>query len=286
MERTELAYAKLNLFLDVTGRRADGYHDLTSVMHAVTLADTVTVRAQHADYSCVTVEMVNSDVPADERNLAYLAAEAFLEETGIQASVFVRVEKAIPDRAGLGGGSADAAATLRALNAMFASPLSMDALVALGARLGADVPFCLVGGTRLCHGKGERMQHYPMEDMAFVIVTPREEKVATPAAYAMLDEAFDNYENEDGALHEALFDFFREDGIDGMYNVFEGVVLPSCPRAAHLRSRLIALGAKGAMMSGSGTAVFGVFDSEEAARAAAEELEDAIVCTSAPAYFD
>lgn len=286
MERTEQAYAKVNLFLDVTGKREDGYHDLTSVMHTVSLADTVTVRATVADYSCITVEMVNSDVPADERNLAYLAAEAFLEETGITAAVFVQVEKRIPDCAGLGGGSSDCAATLRALNALFAYPLSTEALLALGARLGADVPFCIVGGTRLCRGKGEKMQRYPMKDMVFVIAKPKDEKVATPAAYGMLDEAFDNYENEDSALHDALFDFFSEDGIDGMYNVFEGVVLPKCPEAARLRSRMIALGARSAMMSGSGTAVFGVFSDEDAAKHAAEDIEGAIVCTSAPAYFD
>jgi 4-diphosphocytidyl-2-C-methyl-D-erythritol kinase len=180
MERTEQAYAKLNLFLDITGKRSDGYHDLCSVMHGITLADEVTVRAKAADYSCVTVEMVDSDIPGDERNLAYLAAEAFLEESGICASVYVRVVKRIPDRAGLGGGSADCAATLRALNAMFDFPLSREKLLALAARLGADVPFCLLGGTQLCHGKGEIMTPYEMDDMWFVIALPADEKVATP----------------------------------------------------------------------------------------------------------
>ena len=98
MERIEEAYAKLNLYLDVTEKRTDGFHNLKSVMHAVTLSDTVTVNAKLADYSCVTVEMVNSDIPADERNLAYLAAETFLEETGISAAVSIRVEKRIPNR--------------------------------------------------------------------------------------------------------------------------------------------------------------------------------------------
>lgn len=284
MERTEQAYAKLNLYLDVTGKRPDGFHDLKSIMHAVTLSDTVTVNAKLADYSCVTVEMVDSDIPADERNLAYLAAEAFLEETGITAAVTVRVEKRIPACAGLGGGSADCAAVLRALNTLFANPLSKDALLALGARLGADVPFCILGGTRLCEGKGEKMKDYPMDKMHFVIALPEEERVQTPKAYAMLDEAFDNYEGDDGSLHEALFSFFEEDGLDGMYNVFESVVLPSAPAAATLRSRLISLGARAAMMTGSGTAVFGVFASEEEAKYAAADIEGAIVAESAPAY--
>ena len=283
MERTEKAYAKLNLFLDVTGKRDDGFHDLRSVMHTVTLADTVTVTAKVADFGCITVDMVGSDIPGDERNLAYLAAEAFLDETGISAAVSVRVEKAIPDRAGLGGGSADAAAVLRALNELFARPLSESALLALGATLGSDVPFCLRGGTRLCEGRGERMKPYELPPMHFVIAVPDEEKMATPEAYRLLDEAFENYENENGALHETLFAFFAEDAVDGMYNVFESVVLPRCPKASALRSRLISLGAKGALMSGSGTAVFGVFESEEAARYAAEAIEGAVVCQSAPA---
>ena len=284
MERIEEAYAKLNLYLDVTGKRPDGFHDLKSVMHTVTLSDTVTVNAKLADYSCVTVEMVNSDIPADERNLAYLAAEAFLEETGISAAVSVRVEKRIPACAGLGGGSADCAATLRALNTLFAHPLSESALLSLGAHLGSDVPFCILGGTRLCEGRGEKMTPYSMENMHFVIAVPEDERVATPKAYAMLDAAFDNYQNDDGSLHEALFSFFEEDGLDGMYNVFESVVLPLSPAAAALRSRLVSLGAKTAMMSGSGTAVFGVFDSQEAARYAAEDIEGAFVCESASAY--
>ena len=284
MERIEEAYAKLNLYLDVTGKRPDGFHDLKSVMHAVTLSDTVTVNAKLADYSCVTVEMINSDIPADERNLAYLAAEAFLDETGISAAVNVRVEKRIPDRAGLGGGSADCAAVLRALNALFAYPLSKDALLALGARLGSDVPFCILGGTRLCEGRGEKTQAYSVEPMHFVVAVPTDERTQTPKAYAMLDEAFDNYQPEDSALHDALFTFFEEDGVYGMYNVFETVVLPASPVAAALRSHLISLGAKGAMMSGSGTAVFGVFDSKEAAEYAKADIEGAFVCESAPAY--
>ncbi len=285
MEKVERAYAKINLFLDVLGRRGDGLHELRTVMHTVSLFDTVTVRAKTADYSCITLQVENSDIPADEKNLAYLAAEAFLEETGICAAVTVILDKNIPVAAGLGGGSADAAAVLRALNALFREPLSREALLSLGARLGADVPFCLVGGTALCEGKGEKMTPYEVADLHLVVAQPASEKMATPRAYAMLDEAFDGFENEDTALHDALFAFFTEDAVDGMYNVFEGVVIPHSPAVAALRTRLISLGAKNAMMSGSGTAVFGVFDSEEAARYAAEDIEGAFVCTSVPALL-
>ncbi len=285
MEINEKAYAKLNLFLDVTAKRPDGFHEICSVMHAVSLADEVTVRVDKADYSCITLHMKNSDIPADERNLAYLAAEAFLDKTGKSAALDITVEKYIPDGAGLGGGSSDAAAVLRALNMAFGNPLSTEALCALGATLGSDVPFCVVGGTRLCRGRGERMSIYPLDDRVFVVVPPVAAKMATPAAYKMLDEAFDDYKNENAALHEALFDFFAEDPCLGMYNVFESIVLPLSPETDEVRLELCRLGAKAAMMSGSGTAVFGVFENEEEANAAARELPGAVVCTSVPALL-
>ncbi|MBO7170061.1 MAG: 4-(cytidine 5'-diphospho)-2-C-methyl-D-erythritol kinase, partial [Clostridia bacterium] len=157
MKVNEKAYAKINLFLDVTGKREDGFHELVSVMHSVGLADEIEVETKQADYSCITLEMKNSSLPADERNLAYLAAEAFLDKTGITAAVHIRLEKHIPVCAGLGGGSSDAAAVLRAMNASFDNPLSVSELCELGATLGSDVPFCVVGGTRLCRGIGEKM---------------------------------------------------------------------------------------------------------------------------------
>lgn len=280
MQINEKAYAKLNLFLDVTGKRKDGFHDICSVMHAVSLADEVSIKAEKADYSCITLRMENSDIPTDARNLAYLAAERFLEESGIDAAVDIRIEKHIPAAAGLGGGSSDAAAVLRGLNIAFGSPLSVEKLCAIGASIGSDVPFCIVGGTRLCRGKGEKMSIYPMDDKIFVIVPPVAEKMETPKAYRMLDEAFQNYENENPALHEALFDFFAEDATLGMYNVFESVVLPLSPETDELRAELDRLGARAAMMSGSGTAVFGIFETEEEANAAARELPGAVVCKS------
>ena len=154
MQISEKAYAKINLFLDVVGKRADGFHEIKSVMQSVSLFDEVDVSVERADYSCITIKVENSDIPADERNLAYLAAEAFLDKTGISAAVDITLRKYIPDRAGLGGGSSDAAAVLRALNMAFGDPLSKNELIALAEALGSDVPFCLVGGTRLCEGKG------------------------------------------------------------------------------------------------------------------------------------
>ncbi len=278
MQISEKAYAKINLFLDVVGKREDGFHEIKSVMQSVSLFDEVDVSVERADFSCITLKVENSDIPADERNLAYLAAEAFLDKTGISAAVDITVRKYIPDRAGLGGGSSDAAAVLRALNMALGNPLSKDALCALGETLGSDVPFCIVGGTRLCEGKGEKMSMYSTPGGIYVIVPPVSEKVETPKAYRLLDAAFDNFADENAALHEELFGFFDEDPILGMYNVFEGVVIPGCPEVHEVRVALYNLGAMGALMSGSGSAVFGVFDTEEEAEAAARELPGAVVC--------
>ena len=272
----EKAYAKINLHLDVTGRLENGFHLVNNVMQSVSLWDEVTLTETDGAGICITCN--RQDVPCDERNLAYLAAEAFLDKTGISAAVDITVRKYIPDRAGLGGGSSDAAAVLRALNMALGNPLSKDALCALGETLGSDVPFCIVGGTRLCEGKGEKMSMYSTPGGIYVIVPPVSEKVETPKAYRLLDAAFDNFADENAALHEELFGFFDEDPILGMYNVFEGVVIPGCPEVHEVRVALYNLGAMGALMSGSGSAVFGVFDTEEEAEAAAKELPGAVIC--------
>ena len=282
MKVNEKAYAKINLFLDVTGKREDGFHELVSVMHSVGLADEIEVETKQADYSCITLEMKNSSLPANERNLAYLAAEAFLDKTGITAAVHIRLEKHIPVCAGLGGGSSDAAAVLRAMNASFDNPLSVSELCELGATLGSDVPFCVVGGTRLCRGRGEKMENYPMDALTVVVCVPHAEKVATPEAYRLLDEAFDDFKEENPDLHEALFSFFAEDPVLGMYNAFEAVLLPRLPAADEIRAFFVEHGALGALMSGSGSAVFALFEKEEEAEAAVRELPGAVLCHSAP----
>lgn len=281
----EKAYAKINLFLDVTGKREDGFHNILSVMHSVGLADEIELEAKKADYSCITLEIKNSDLPADERNLAYLAAEAFLEKTGIEAAIHIRLEKHIPVCAGLGGGSSDAAAVLRALNTAFDRPLSTAELCALAATLGSDVPFCVLGGTRLCRGRGEKMESYPMEPLTVVLCTPHAEKVSTPEAYRLLDEAFDDFKEDRCDLHEALFSFFAEDPVLGLYNVFEGVLLPRLPEADEIRAFFVEHGALGALMSGSGSTVFALFEKEEEAEAVVRELPGAVLCHSAPAHL-
>lgn len=285
MEAEEKAYAKINLFLDVTDKRADGYHEIRTVMQSVSLADEVYLNIQEADYASITLHMEGCDVPADERNTAYLAAEAFLDKTGISAAVDIRVVKHIPVAAGLGGGSADAAAVLRALNTAFGTPLDRAALLALGAKVGADVPFCIVGGTRLCTGIGEKIEDADTDPLFYVIYASGE-KVQTARAYAMLDRAFENFAVPNPGLHDMLYEGYREDNLLGMYNVFEGLILPECPLAEEARSRFYDLGARAAMMSGSGSAVYGVFDDKDIAMHAAEEMPGAVVCIGAPSCME
>ena len=281
----EKAYAKINLFLDVLGKEKDGYHSIRSVMQAVSLFDDVTVEYSEADYTCITVKMEDSDIPADERNLAYLAAEAFAEKADLAAAIRITVRKRIPVMAGLGGGSSDAAAVLRALNFATGRRFTPEELGKIGATVGADVPFCIVGGRCLCTGYGEIVSALPApaRDCFYVISMPEEERTATPAAYRMLDEAFDSFRSADTDWHDALYDFFREDDTLGLYNIFETVVLPEAPQTDALRTKLLSLGARGVLMSGSGNAVFAVFADEEKAKEAAKEIPGALVCRPVPA---
>ena len=168
----EGAFAKLNLTLDVLGKRADGYHDLKSVMQTVSIRDDVELDIGTG--KPWTLECSMEGIPADETNLAWKAAKAYCEELGKDpGGIAIRITKRIPSGAGLGGGSADAAAVLRALNRYYDEPLSILALAELGARVGSDVPFCTLGGTAMVEGRGERLRKLPdMPDCVFVVCKP------------------------------------------------------------------------------------------------------------------
>ena len=164
------AYAKINLWLDITGRRADGYHTLNTVMRRIDLYDDIEVCAD--DTGNITIECDESAVPCDERNIAYKAVRAFSERIGKPAGAHIRITKRIPLEAGLGGSSTDGAAVLCALNELYGKPLGMPELCTLGASLGADVPFCITGGTEVCTGIGEIMEPVGCADFAVVLIKP------------------------------------------------------------------------------------------------------------------
>lgn len=271
------AYAKINLYLDVTAKRADGYHDIVSIMQTVDLCDEVNVRVCEDQGSRITLRCDLPELPCDGRNLAYRAAERYF--TGqVPCGIEIDIKKNIPMQAGLAGGSADCAAVLRALNAHFGKYDEQE-LLALGASLGADVPFCLVGGTRITRGIGEIMQAcVPMPDCALVIARGGE-GISTPWAYGALDAKFGDFTLQGIASEQRLGRIVgaMEQGdlaamSDAMYNIFESVVLPVHEVAATAKKIMLAGGAIGALMSGSGPSVVGIFADENAARAVRDEI--------------
>ena len=277
----EMANAKINLYLDVISRREDGFHDVKTVMHSVSLADELTVTYTPAAQASVRMSVKgNRFLPTDDKNLAARAAMLFMQNAGINATVEIKLEKRIPVAAGLAGGSSDAAATLRSMNKLFDRIFTDRALSLMAARLGSDVPYCLYGKTALCEGRGEIMTKLPDTLKLNVVVATAHEHVATPAAYASLDTMYSSFDGSvpTGAkpYYDSLISAIRsgESISGGLFNVFESAVLPACPGAKTLKSRLIELGAVASMMSGSGPSVFGIFDTEDEAQAAAKRLSE------------
>lgn len=256
---TLLANAKLNLYLDITGRRADGYHLLETVMQSVDLCDVVTVtRGEKISVTCT-----DPNIPSGEGNICHRAALAFFGRAGDGFGAEVRIDKRIPSGAGMGGGSADAAAALRGLNALAGNALSEEELLRAALTVGADVPFCLCGGTRVCRGIGELMESAPpITEGCYLVVKPQY-SCPTGAAYASYDSAPREPKN-------ALSQFITSgaDYAGRLYNVFEELYADE--RTERIKRRLLSAGARGASLTGSGSAVFGVFVDESAAGSAAE----------------
>lgn len=283
----EKAYAKINLHLECVARRDDGYHDIKSVMHSLSLADEVTVVLFGTDKTSIRVQLSgNLRLPTDKKNLVYMAAELFLKKMAITADILIKLDKHIPVAAGLGGGSSDAAATLRALNRLFGRPCTDKALLSMAAELGSDVPYCYLGGTALCEGRGERMSRLACAHKHHAVIAISDEHISTPSAYAALDAAYADFDGSVPHRADGEFDSLMSYLSGGelppkLYNVFESVILAECPGASKIKQRLIELGARASLMSGSGPSVFGIFDTEMAAKVAA----DALVKEKMRAYY-
>ena len=281
----ERAYAKINLYLDVTGRTEDGFHTLRSVMQTVGLYDALTVEALPAEAPAVSISVKGRyRVPVGEGNLCHRAALAYMEAAAAPMRVRILLDKHIPVAAGLGGGSADAAAVLRALNRITGRRLATSRLLEVAASLGSDIPFCLLGHTRLCEGRGEQMQVLTPTSPLSVVIAPSPERVSTPAAYAALDAAYAGFAEggEHGDISGLLSALSARDAkktLLSVYNIFESVILPTCPIAKEKHDRLRALGATSVLMSGSGPTVLGFFLDREAAALAARELAGHAVLT-------
>ena len=263
------AYAKINLTLDLTCVLPDRYHGIFTVMQSVGLYDTVTVETVPGD----EIILVCSDpnIPCDSRNTAYKAASYFFNAAGKSSGLKITVEKNIPSQAGLAGGSADAAAVLCALYELFPGTVDENALYDIALRVGADVPFCLAGGTRLCQNKGEIMSALPHLKAYAVLVKP-EENVSTKEAYMQFDSSSEvlHPDNEKYLFYAALGDYRKAAAYAA--NVFEE--LTDVYSGQEIKAVMYSSGAYYAAMSGSGSAFFGLFEKEEEAVTAAGKLRE------------
>ena len=276
------AFAKLNLTLDILGKREDGYHDLRMVMQSITLADTLTLEENRGEGLRVSANL--RFLPTGEKNLAAAAALRFWEALGREPEdLDIRIEKRIPVCAGMAGGSSDAAAVLRALNQRVGEPFSPKELARLGERVGSDVPYCVLGGTALAEGRGEVLTPLAPLPRCWVVACKPDFPISTPELFAQADRVKLRRRPDTAGLVAAL-----EAGDLGgvarrMYNVFEDV-LPArlYTRVAEIKNDLIQCGALGANMSGSGPTAFGLFDRLEAAQEAraclAQRYRDTFLC--------
>lgn len=265
---TEKAHAKINLYLDIESKRDDGYHNIVSIMHSISLNDDIKISPICGNEISVSCNV--EGIPCDRRNLVYRAAEAFMEVFGKGFGVKIELEKRIPVAAGLGGGSSDAAAVLRGLNRICGNKFSLNELLKIGAMVGADVPFCIIGGCAEVRGIGELLFEKPKMPDCYIVLSCAGEGISTPTAYKKLDEKHNDFMNpllnsDHESMNSALMNNDIYGVCDSMFNVFEGVILPDHFEASHIKSEMLNAGALASMMSGSGPSVFGVFDDKEKA---------------------
>ena len=269
-EITEKAWAKLNISLDVTARRDDGYHEMLMVMQTVSLCDTLRIRPVPGEEISAGSNL--RFIPGDDRNLAVRAARRFLGQIGVRQGLHIEIKKQIPVGAGMAGGSADAAAVLRALNRAFDAPLSKEELLVLAAEIGSDVPFCLGGGTALARGRGEVLEALPpLPDCWFALCKPSF-SISTPEFFRKLDSEPIRVRPDTAGILASLEAGDLREICRRMYNVFEDVEDRRLRVVPQIKSVLLDHGALGAIMTGTGSAVFGVFESEAQARAAVDAL--------------
>lgn len=269
----EGAYAKLNLTLDVLGKREDGYHDLQSVMQTISVRDDVEIDIGTGKPWKLLCSV--EGIPTDERNLAWKAAKVYCDAMKKDPDgLEIRILKRIPSGAGMGGGSADAAAVLRALNRHYGEPLSIFALAELGAQVGSDVPFCVMCGTAMVEGRGEKLRKLPdMPDCIFVIVKP-DFSVSTPELYQKIDSVTIAKRPDNRAMESALLEGNLEKVVKNVFNVFDPVVTEDHLELNYIKSLFHQYGAAGYQMTGSGSAVYAIVSEFEIAAVLCNMLKE------------
>ncbi len=269
----EGALAKVNLTLDVLGKREDGYHDLQSVMQTVSIRDDIEIDVGTGKPWTLTCD--KEGIPQDETNLAWKAAKIFCETAKVDPDgLAIRITKRIPAQAGLGGGSADAGAVLRALNRHYGEPFSVYALCEVGALVGSDVPFCTLCGTAMAEGRGERLRKLPDIPECFFVVCKPDFSVSTPELYRVLDEKAIAKRPDNRAMENAILTGDLGAIAENLCNVFDPVVTAEHLELNYIKSIMNTYGAVGSQMTGSGSAVFGIFESFEFAAVACNMLKD------------
>ena len=271
MRVQEYAYAKLNLTLDVTAKRDDGYHDMLMVMQTVSITDSVVL--EQTGEKGIHAACNFRYIPTDERNLAVRAAGAFLDTIGEEKNgILIRMDKTIPVGAGMAGGSADAAAVLRGMNRLYGSRMNRRDLEKLGERIGSDVAFCIAGGTSLARGRGEVLEDLtPMPDCAIVVCKPGF-SISTPELFRKLDQIGLRTQPDTAGMLSALESGNLKEISMRMFNVFEEVEDRRMRSETEIKHVLLDYGALGAVMTGTGSAVFGVFSDETEAETCAAHL--------------
>ncbi len=262
------AYAKINLALDVLKKRADGYHELEGVMHAVDLCDTVCVTPSSRGIN------VKCNVSLPEQNTAFKAAKLYFEAIGRTPEVTIDIEKCIPSEAGLGGASADAAAVLYALCELY-TPLSQEALYEIGRRVGADVPFCLHGGCAKVCGIGEKLDRMPSQNLDILLVKSSG-GISTKQLFSLYDELVKGEKTVDIRLEKLISACVSGNTnmlCQNMYNELERAAFTLRPELKKTKEELLQAGALSSLMTGSGSCIYGIFDSSEAALCAEAIME-------------
>lgn len=273
------AYGKINLYLDVLDRMENGYHNIESVMQSVSLCDEITLEIDSCD-SENSIEIVTSNgkIPNDKTNLVYKCAKKFFDYTGISGKKCVfTIEKRIPVSAGMAGGSSDGATSMKLLNEACGNVLSHNELCKIGATVGADIPFCLTGGTCICEGIGDSITPLPSFKDVLLVSAIDYSSVSTPVAFSLLDEKYgtdckssQNIEN----IVEAVKHRDTPAVSALLYNKFESVIMPINENVQKIKSIMLANGAVGTLMSGSGPSVFGIFLDEISQNNALEALKN------------
>ena len=265
------ARAKINLGLDVVRRREDGYHEVKMVMQMLRLYDQIDI--EKTQESGILVRSNLSFLPTDERNIAYKAAKVMIDQFGLEQGVIIRIEKHIPVAAGMAGGSTDCAAVLYGMNKLFGLRLNQKKLRELGVKLGADVPYCLMRQTALSEGIGEILTPIsPLQDCPILIAKPSV-SVSTRHVYEHLKLDEQTMHPDIDGIVTALADGDLYGVTDRMANVLETVTVPEHPVIDEIKKQMMASGAVNALMSGSGPTVFGIFDDEEKAKKACEDMK-------------